>query len=761
MIRKILKIKDYGIFRNFSWDSVLKDFDTVNLFYGLNGSGKSTLATIFDDIQNGSQRYYHGEFKIEDDQIGVFSSSNLNNLNYNLYVFDTHFVNENIGEFDQLKGIVYLSESNKEAKEKLDALKVERNKLSAKQSNLNRAYQESYKNLDNAYISAAKSIKEEFHVIGGKANIYSNYNKSTFQQAINKYHDFLIVQQDLSEILKRIDALKLGLKDEIKDPISFDIQRYRANELLNYAITAQGILSTEIKSRVQDKIDDVLFAWLEEGYRLHKDEKYCHYCGNLISQERQTFLNQLFDTELQELQNRILDIQTKLQKSLIPELNISESMFYSSLRDKAQKAIGDFRKIRGTINITIEKILNKLNDKQRNPFDPILWEIELDNDVKEIQQIVESINLLIQDNTAITQKYSNSQIVAIKEIEKLLVYSKYVSGNIASLENSLNKATKAVKDLEVDLTLIDNQIVLCENDLIDVIKASSNFNDLLSKFLGRKEIELKYDNISKGYKIIRKESGDNAQFLSEGEKTAIAFVYFLTKVKENGNDIKNSIIVFDDPISSLDSNHLFNAYAFIEAYFGECKQLFVLTHNFNFFKLLRKKHQKSPMYLIENARLSDSVDGLRNARIVNLPKSIMQASSEYHYLFEKIYKFHQNYSDSTDIEFDDYMQMANTCRKVVESFAAFKVQNVNDLLQKLQSLYKCGQPQDYKLTAQEQNKCERIYRFINAFSHDSMFEDSGETDIVFGELDAVVSDVLELIEKADRDHYSALLKSIT
>lgn len=760
MIRKILKIKDYGIFRNFSWDSNLKDFDTVNLFYGLNGSGKSTLATIFDDIKNGDQRYYHGEFKIEDDQIGVFNSSDLNNLNYNLYVFDTHFINDNIGEFDQLNGIVYLSESNKETKEKLDTLKVERNKLSAKLTNLNRAYYESNKNLDNAYISAAKSIKEEFHVIGGKANIYSNYNKATFQQAIKKYHDFLLEQHDLCEILKRIDVLKLGLKDEIKDIISFEFQRYQTSELINHASTAQGILSTKIKSRVQDKIDDVLFSWLEEGYRLHKDEKICRYCGNLISQERQAFLNQLFDTELQELQNHILNIQTKIQKSIIPELNISESMFYSSLRNEAQKAIEEFRKIRGTINTNIEQIINKLNDKQKKPFDPIILKIELEADVKEIQQIIGKINSLIQANTTITQKYSSAQIAAVEEIEKLLVYSKYVGGNIPSLENSFKKATKSVKDVEMELTLVDNQIALCENDLVDVIRASSNFNDLLSKFLGRKELELKYDNVSKGYKIIRRESGNNAQFLSEGEKTAIAFVYFLTKVRENGNDIRNSIIVFDDPISSLDSNHLFNAYAFIEAYFGECKQLFVLTHNFNFFKLLRKKHQKSPMYLIENVHLTSGTDGLRNARIVNLPKSIMQASSEYHYLFEKIYKFHQNYSSSTDIEFDDYMQMANTCRKVVESFAAFKVQNVNDLLQKLQSLYKCGQPQDYKLTTQEQNKCERIYRFINAFSHDSVFEDSGETDIVFGELDAVVSDVLALIERADKDHYIALLKSL-
>lgn len=761
MIRKILKIKNYGIFRDFVWESALKEFDKINLFYGLNGSGKSTFTTLFDDIKNKEQRYFLGEFKVSDDEVGAFASDNLENQNYNIYVFDSHFIEDNIGEFSKLKGIVYLSESNKTAKEALEQLREERKKLVGKQISANKIYEVAKKNLDNAFISIAKRIKEEFHVIGGVANIYSNYTKATFQQAITRYQQFLSEQHDLSEILQKIDLLKNGLKDEVKDLI-LDFSEYDFEKLAEALNNASHILNTTLKSRIQEKISDEIFTWLEEGYRLHNGDAHCKYCGNYISSERQQYLDDLFNTELQDLQTQIIQMQYRLENSLLPEINIPESAFYLNLRSSATNILANINKSKLHINEFIQQMLFRLKDKQKNPFDPIQISNNIDVEFALYRESADELKSLICSNNEITKQFSDKQLSTIKEIEKFLVYSNYFSWDIISLDSALKKATKDFKDIEAQITLLDSEIAKCENDLIDVLKASSNFNDLLSKFLGRNELALQYDSTTKGYKIIRKESGSNAQFLSEGEKTAIAFVYFLTKVKENGNDIENSTIVFDDPISSFDSNHLFNAYAFIETYFNKCKQLFVLTHNFQFFKLLRKKYKKeASMYLIESRYTVVNDVKTRNATIINLPKSIKQASSEYDYLFEKIYNFHKNYTSDTEIEFDDYMQMANTCRKIVESFASFKIYNVSDLSQKLVSLYKCNRPIGYALTADEQNECEKIYRFINAFSHFDVFEDCGETDIIFGELDSIVASVLSLIERADKDHYNALIKSIT
>ena len=46
--------------------------------------------------------------------------------------------------------------------------------------------------------------------------------------------------------------------------------------------------------------------------------------------------------------------------------------------------------------------------------------------------------------------------------------------------------------------------------------------------------------------------------------------------------------MIDDPISSLDANHLFNTYALIKTQLAGCRQLFIATHSFEFYSLIRE-----------------------------------------------------------------------------------------------------------------------------------------------------------------------------
>lgn len=762
MIKKIQKIKEYGIFRDFSWNSALPEFSKVNLFYGLNGSGKSTLATIFDDIKKKEQKYYDGYFKLQDDETGEIVSSNLDSLEMNLYVFNMHFVEDNIGEFSQLKGIVYISEQNKEAKEALELLKKEKKKLDEKFGKLKSEYNSASKTVDKTYASIAKTIKEEFHVIGGLGNKYSNYTKTSFQHAIEQHREFLKERHEIKEIISQIDNLKLVLKDEIKNTIVCSVSEIDGEKFKRDVELLKKLLTTTLKDKLKENIRDDIFSWLEEGYRIHKSSTTCQYCGNIISKERQAYLDNVFNDEMSSLQEGLSNLKTQFSDYLIAELTLIESNFYGFKQSEFTELLEQYRRLRTEINLNISSIINKIILKQSNPFDQQQFELDPQfyEDIDKFNILIGRIDELIKQNNEFSQQFTQRQRKAVDELEKLFVYLNYHQHNISGLLAKCNQAAKNLGDCEVEQSINAKSILEREKELTDVIKAGAEFNTLLSKFLGRDDLQLKYDETSKGYKIIRKESGLSANHLSEGEKTAIAFIYFLTKVQENGNDIKNSIIIFDDPISSFDSNHLFNAYSFIVTYFSNCKQLFILTHNFNFFKLVRKKYKPSTMYLIECEYVDRAGQKVRSSKIVELPKSIKQASSEYYYLFEKIYKFHQDYTAETVIELNDYMQMANTCRKVIESFSSFKIQNVSDLSQKIKGLYKCGRPDGYELTSEEHSECEKIYRFVNSFSHESVFEDSGETDIIFGELDSIVASVLNLIERADKDHYAALIKSI-
>jgi len=57
-------------------------------------------------------------------------------------------------------------------------------------------------------------------------------------------------------------------------------------------------------------------------------------------------------------------------------------------------------------------------------------------------------------------------------------------------------------------------------------------------------------------------------------------------LKDQDFNISDGIIVIDDPICSLDANSLFQAFAFLKNAVKESAQIFILTHNFDFLKLL-------------------------------------------------------------------------------------------------------------------------------------------------------------------------------
>lgn len=51
MITKILKLKNFGIFHDFSWEINLPEFKKFNLIYGWNRSGKTTISRIFTSCE--------------------------------------------------------------------------------------------------------------------------------------------------------------------------------------------------------------------------------------------------------------------------------------------------------------------------------------------------------------------------------------------------------------------------------------------------------------------------------------------------------------------------------------------------------------------------------------------------------------------------------------------------------------------------------------------------------------------------------------
>lgn len=212
------------------------------------------------------------------------------------------------------------------------------------------------------------------------------------------------------------------------------------------------------------------------------------------------------------------------------------------------------------------------------------------------------------------------------------------------------------------------------------------------------------------------------------------------QLKDQDFDLAEEVVVIDDPISSLDASALYQAFSFLKNSTQGAKQLFVLTHNFEFLRLLinwvrnvpaPKADKTFPMVLCTEAS-----DG-RSARLAPLDRLLIEHATEYHYLFKVLYTFK---SDGTIL---GCYHVPSVARKVLETFLDFHVPSSKSLYMKLEEA-------DF-----EPHKKTTIYKFANDLSHHT---GKGFDPALVAEAQKNTTYLLEMIEAVAPLHYTGLKK---
>ena len=121
-------------------------------------------------------------------------------------------------------------------------------------------------------------------------------------------------------------------------------------------------------------------------------------------------------------------------------------------------------------------------------------------------------------------------------------------------------------------------------------KGREELNGFIAKFLVGANFAVAVTSVDGTERFQLMRNDIPAKNLSEGERTAIAYAFFLIKLKE-ATDLSDLVVYIDDPVSSLDSNHIFQINAVTKEFFFwydpaeqktklTVKQLFISTHNF-------------------------------------------------------------------------------------------------------------------------------------------------------------------------------------
>jgi wobble nucleotide-excising tRNase len=174
----------------------------------------------------------------------------------------------------------------------------------------------------------------------------------------------------------------------------------------------------------------------------------------------------------------------------------------------------------------------------------------------------------------------------------------------AAITKAIDSLKLQIKSKEEAKTAKEKEIRTLERQVTSIQPTIDAINGLLMSF-GFHGFTLSQAENKRCYKLIRADGSDVKDTLSEGEKTFITFLYFyhLLKGSSSESGITNDrVVVFDDPVSSLDSDILFIVSTLIRrlcedvrAATTNVKQVFVLTHNVYFHKEVTFSKQRSKL----------------------------------------------------------------------------------------------------------------------------------------------------------------------
>lgn len=480
------------------------------------------------------------------------------------------------------------------------------------------------------------------------------------------------------------------------------------------------------------------------------------FCENKLNPDRLKTLNEHFSEAFRELKDRLERASTWLSSNELPvQPALFETDFYEEFYQPIPTALEILFEVKTAIESSIQAWRVELQKKIENPFEVGIKIEEIPKElISKYNNACIKINSTIELHNIKSRNFKLQVDQAKQALENHFLTEEFHDSNYSEHSSEIMKIEPLIESQRTANNVLFLEIQQLELSLSDEAIGAEKFNSLLHKFLGRNHIELKFDSTQKGYKIIRKPENTSAKNLSEGEKNAVGLIYFLTKLNENDRDIKDCIVVMDDPVSSFDSNNLFNTHSFLRSHCQAAKQLIILTHSFNYFKLARdwlalknKKRDEHGQILIKPNfyHIDAAPTAPRASDIKNAPSSLLEHNSEYHYIFDTL----RSYVDKQELNVDESFAVANMARKLLEAFLTFKFPDGRGDFNSLMS----------KAIKNEELR-ERIYRFINKYSHNQVIEfDNIGTDNVLHESQYIVRDIFTEIERLDKSHYDGMITS--
>ena len=788
MIRKIESISNFAVFDNYNWDSTTTNkngkplsFEKINIIYGRNYSGKTTLSRIFRALETGQmpENYDNPKFSLLDESGTKTDQNNMGSFSCPVRVFNEDFVKTNlkflIDPNGEIAPFAILGSNNSTLEEEISQLIVEIGESEEPKTGL-------MKELDVKSLvlaSAKKDLEDAISDLDTKLSKKATDKKIGIKYKPERFGD---VNYNIAKIKSDIQVITQGnyirpsdseienceaiLKDTVHTSIPTVKLTHQYNILKEKTVQ---LLEKEIgtSNKIQRLIHDAaLNSWVKKGVVMADNAPLCPFCGNPVSDDFWSEIHAHFDEESKVLEdtikNLIKQIEFEIKKGIIDDSTL-KSEIYSGYISQYEAAKAQLDHSMSDYYSALQELIDQLNIRLSNISVPIEFSSEKNCD-SDIEDALRKINAIIDENNNYAGKLKKDQskakdMLRLREVDDFCITIDYsaIIQKIDELKEAKKIAEKQYNETKTNLEEKQNALESKKRLLNDEELGAKHVNEYLNDYFGHHFVSLEAHKDSEDDKRIKfciMRNGKPAYNLSEGECSLIAFCYFMAKLDDVSTSGQKPIIWIDDPISSLDSNHVYFIYSLIVskiAKTGCFNQLFISTHNLDFLKYLNRLKSYRPDdsgKQVAETKAYFMIERVGNySSIQALPQYLKCNATEYNYLFSQIYKTAQC-SAVSDENYDMLYSFGNSARKFLEMYLYFKYPSDEELLPKLKRFFA---PEDVPPIL--------INRLVNEDSHGPTPE-NGLRNGIDPETIPVAQKIIQILQK-DTEQYNAFIKSIS
>lgn len=799
MINQI-DIPNFGSFQGLDWKKSVRDigknvkqFQRLNILYGRNYSGKTTLSRIFRALETRKLplNYVGSSFTVTGDK-GAVTHAGLLAHNYDVRVYNRDFVTDNLSFLVNqdvggvIKTFAIVGEQNKEID---DAIAVIETKLGSIEEKTGLRFDLESKRKERertkfAQTTASNNLDEKLRTHAAekikKNRQYGSavYNIDHIRRDIASTKKPGFTGLAAEEQASKLALLNQEALPDITDTLAITLK------LESLIATAEPLLSktiTPTKGIEELLKDSALQLWVKQGMGHHREKRdTCAFCRRDLPHDIWQVLDEHFSKESSDLEAALDGVITSVTYEIgtIAEHNsFTGAQFYADERTEFEASSKALMEAMAVYKKDLEALKKALETRKNNLFQPVPLKAAA-HDAEAIGKYVADINALIGVSNGKTSTLEKDKAAArdALRLADVFTFANAISydkelGRIAALKTDAETADNAHADAAKVIREAEAEVLVLRAKQKDERKGAERVNSLLTNFFGHDGIKLEArdgeDKATVKFEITR--DGKAAYNLSEGECSLIAFCYFMAKLEEPESKGKDLIIYIDDPISSLDGNHIFFMFSLIESLIAKpikkngansyrYKQLFISTHNLDFLKYLKRLSIPSKKISAGDGKTKSVSDHEHfmierngaSSNILLMPSYLRDYITEFHYLFHQIYKCKDQAAAADNHE--PFFGFGNNLRKFLEAFLFFKFPHHDDRNDAFERIKKFFGEEDAAVAL--------INRLSNEFSHLEAVPDRSFKPVEIPEIAKVANYVLDKIYASDKVQYNALLKSI-